>query len=266
MHVLNVGGCGGAPAAAPVKPRWWRGALVHRESHEKPSWWRTALATLYNPLVSDRFWPPPVDHHVSNLEVERQVEFSHDDNSRFGVCAAAIRQLCNDPTLLAKTQRIILEQHEDGVGLAPSEVPTTGLMYYTRGPVGETLLHLAALFKLYDLFFWLVATEPLLAVAVYEEKVYESETVLHLLVAHMNLDILRRFAKMLLFWEDCQPLASDAPASVVGSELHRDSTAHSAKVWGILTPAGGGGCGLEGAVDEGRLGRARQPPGHGHLL
>ena len=204
------------------------------ESRQQPWWLRTIAATLLNPIVPK---PMEFDYHISNLEVERQAEFnSGKTNPKYLKCMRQIRKLADAKAADAKTadvfkatKDLILGVHKkDEHNRDYSPTSEEGLIYYTRGAVGETLLHLAALLKLYDLFFWLIAVEPLLVMGVYEESVYQNETVLHLLVAHMDVDIIRRFAKTLLYWEECKPADMDA-----------DAHNHSEKVWSLLRhPAG----------------------------
>ena len=196
------------------------------ESRQQPWWLRTIAATLLNPIVPK---PMEFDYHISNLEVERQAEFSSGKtNPRYLRCMRQMRKLADAKAADAKTadvfeatKRLILDEHKRPA--TEEDTVEEGLIYYTRGAVGETLLHLAALLKLYDLFFWLIAVEPLLVMGVYEESVYQNETVLHLLVAHMDLDIIRRFAKTLLYWDKCKP-----------ADVDRDAEAHSENMWTLL--------------------------------
>jgi hypothetical protein len=100
-------------------------------------------------------------------------------------------------------QEQILDQHQDPVTRAYT------LISNSRGNAGETLLHLAALYKLYDLVLWLIAVEPQLAREVYAKTMYNEETVLHLLVAQDDIVQLRRFAKALLHYDPAPPAGAD---------------------------------------------------------
>ena len=143
------GGGGGVGASARALPAAvstdGKKAQDKRESHSPPAWWRMAAATFWNPIVPQSW---EVDFHVSNLEVERQSEFSRDPQPDeqeptaliFKECSKVIRELRDAQTEsnLEKAQRRILELHTDSSG---GHKP----IFCTRGAVGETLLHLFAL-------------------------------------------------------------------------------------------------------------------------
>jgi hypothetical protein len=174
------------------------------ESHAVPSVLRTGLAAAFNPLLPHalRF-----DFHTSNLQPELQAEsFKLSQETPFAVCAAALRKMRNGGATkeaLRFAQEQILDQHQDPVTRAYT------LISNSRGNAGETLLHLAALYKLYDLVLWLIAVEPQLVREVYAKTMYNEETVLHLLVAQDDIVQLRRFAKALLHYDPAPPAGAD---------------------------------------------------------